>query len=552
MKCKKCGNELEKNSNVCKNCGTKTLKKLSKKQIIIIVIVGLIFTFSGTIFDLILDNLIITDVDYEFLEKDLNTVAESYEYTNIIDQEEKGKYQVTIDYTKNNVIMVSDLKKHLKREGAFAYNITKTDQKLLKKCDGYVTISKNTKVEGISSYKTYITCGKDYTTKGFDNGIKKTVLNVNKKEIIDEITSDSTNDYYILSNVDKKLELKNKLTTSTYNIGDKIDDSTIIGIYNCSSDDCDIADEKDNKHDTILISDNDKIVVYNFITTEKINTKLKNNNSNFINYETVFKNGKVIGIVVNSISVDDKTTYYSIKAGKNTIDLGKNKYGNRNTLKSYESFANYGCIVKDNYVTSYSKKSNSNNVVSTEMDIYSLIDIETGKEIGNSQITDGSYTEINNVPVISTKDGYSLIGKSLKPVFKNKYIYFYNASNKVYAYSFNKYGVYDKNSNNVSENEKNVVSYYEKYFLTKENNIVSVYNADTNSVIKSISFKSPEDLQLQTVYLVNKNNINIEGMNFNGTYLFLMKAYMKCDAYKINESNNSVDLVYSNISYCGY
>ena len=183
---------------------------------------------------------------------------------------------------------------------------------------------------------------------------------------------------------------------------------------------------------------------------------------------------------------------------------------------------------------------------------YSIIDINTNKELKNTVIDDGKYVESNGIPVLSKKDGNHLLDDNFNVVLKNTYSNYYEVENKVYAYSYNRYATYDRNSKESKEYEKQIVSEQGKYFITYNNNSVQVYNADTNSVIKSISFNAPKDLQLQTEYLTNKNNIDIDGMNFNGTYLFLMKEYMKCDAYKINESNNSVDLVYSNISYCGY
>ncbi len=549
MKCKKCGNELEKNSNVCKNCGTKTLKKLSKKQIVLIVIVGLIFTFSGTIFDLIISNFVVFDSDYEFLELDLNRVAYSYENTEKIKAEEKGKYEVSLDYTKNNVIMVSDLKKFLKKEGYKKYYIDNKDKRLLKKCDGYVTISEDKEWKDQSKQKTYLKCGKEYATKGYDNNINKTVLNINKKEIEKEIEISETGEYYITKK-ENKLQLKTKYNVSTYVIGDMIEDEEVIGIYKCESKICEMANNEDDKNDTVLINDNKKVVLYNYKTNEKIKTSVKVKGS-YNEFEKAVYNNEIVGIINNKF-IDGDVIYYSLKDKKITVNLGESEIGNRNKLFFYPSYYKKGYIVRYNIITNATNIPNSKYVRMLENTYYSIIDINTNKELKNTVIDDGKYVESNGIPVLSKKDGNHLLDDNFNVVLKNTYSNYYEVENKVYAYSYNRYATYDRNSKESKEYEKQIVSEQGKYFITYNNNSVQVYNADTNSVIKSISFNAPKDLQLQTEYLTNKNNIDIDGMNFNGTYLFLMKEYMKCDAYKINESNNSVDLVYSNISYCGY
>lgn len=549
MKCKKCNEELDKKSKFCKKCGEKVNNGLSKKQIILIivgVIIASLFMLSGAIIDLILDSTI-TEYDYEYLELELKTVAISYEHSYIIHEEDDYKYDVSLDYSKDNHIMVSDLKSFLEKENIDNYIIDKKSKKLLNTCDGYVKITENKEFNGNSEYSSYLKCGSEYKTKGYDKKINKTVLNVNKTKMF--TSPEFTGEYYIVKDANNKITLKQKYDSFQYNIGEKIDEAEIIGIYNCDGSYCSMANDTDTDHDTIAIYDNEKLVIYNLKTNEKIKTDVKYS-SHSCEIKKVYNGSELIGIIVNYL-YDEESYYYSIKDNKITIKLGKNESLNTKKLISSEGFVKLGYLIKYNLVSNTKKESDSKVHIESK-EFYSLINIETGKEIASTKISNGKYMDYNGVPVIYENGEYNLINDSLKPTFKNKYMRFYNVDNKFYAYSYKGYGVYDKNTKTIKEKTKNVKSQYGKYFITYENNVVSIYNADNGTVIKQINFNAPTNVQLETEILVNKENVNIEGINYNGTYLFLMKEYMKCDVYKINETNDVVDLVNQNISYCGF
>lgn len=332
-------------------------------------------------------------------------------------------------------------------------------------------------------------------------------------------------------------------------------DSKIIGIYKTSSDYSSISrDNKDVAGNSIIIEEEinqkEKVVVYNYKTNTKYTTKISPTDFTLGKLEKVVLNDNVIGLIVNPISTSDsKTAYYSLEKKKPVVTFS-NEYKNANELKAYESYTEKGYLIKINKKKDIAKNENAENSYNeTETTIYSLIDIKTGKEIEKSILKDESiYTESNGVPLVYTNGKHNYLDEEFNKVFDKAYYKFYKYNDKIYAYSYTDgYAIYNIKTKELSEkNLENIVTEFSKYFATYSNNMISVYDADTGSIIKEISYVMPEGLQVQSIGIARNKNDKLS----DGIYLFV--GFEKCNIYKINENNNSVDFVKENSDYCGY
>lgn len=530
MKCKKCGKDVGKNKKVCENCGAKIKKDKRGLVIGLIIIIALVLALLSS--NVIYNKLKYSEKDYKIFENQLKSAAKKYIKDIYIGNESSDEEIIFSD--KSNIVK-DDL------------DLSKYNNELADKCEGYVLISLSSDLK--NTYKSYIKCGMYYTTKGYNfTYAKKSYVDLYESEEKEE-----SSEYYIIEK-DGKVDLGAKSSDSTKIVGDMYDESIIIGEYKCDSKNCDIVHNSDSKYDVVLISDDNRVVIYNYKTQEKVVTTIKYESySNRI--VKVASDNVVIGIIANNLY--DDVMYYSISDKKVTINIGTNRPGDFNELSYYNSYIKQGYLIRYNLITTSTKISGSKLVRMYEDDYYSLVNMKTGKELNNSTLKNEKYSEINGVPIIIDEKGNcNLIDNNFKTVFEKTYSDYYEFNNKVYAYSSSgsRYGVYDKQTGSKIENEINgrLEGYYNNYSVTYDGSVVYIYNADTNSVIKKISYSSSEYNLTQTIILMNKENIDANGVKFNGIYLFLMNSYMNCSVYKINEANNTVDLISQNMNYCGY
>ena len=129
--------------------------------IVFVCILISMFIFKRTFTELFDSTKNYNDETYESIEKDLESIGKTYTdnyYGKILENGDSGVITIRDMQGENLLAVVRDIK----------------DERII--CSGYVTFSK---ANGFTNYKTYLKCGDNYQTKGYNSKLDEPVKKKN-------------------------------------------------------------------------------------------------------------------------------------------------------------------------------------------------------------------------------------------------------------------------------------------------------------------------------------------------------------------------------------